>query len=75
MSVTSNIGRKSGSTSTNKFDEDSLKAAVKKSEEIAKFSPENKEFMPPLGPQQYIPAANYSAETENLSAAERSEIV
>ncbi len=75
VNVTSNIGRKSGSTSTNKFDEESLRAAVKKSEEIARFSPENKEFMPPLGPQQYLPSANYSSQTENLSAAERSAIV
>jgi predicted Zn-dependent protease len=75
VNITSNIGRKSGSVSTNKFDEESLKAAVKKSEEIAMFSPENKEFMPPLGEQSYVNAVNYSADTENLTGEARSALV
>ena len=75
VNISSSFGKKSGSVSTNKFDEVSLKEAVKKSEEIARFSPENKEFMPPLAAQQYTAAANYYPETENLSTGARSEIV
>ncbi len=73
LAVTSSIGRKSGSVSTNKFDDASIKAAVEKSENIARVSPENKEFMPPISPQAYLAANNYSAETENLKSVHRAE--
>lgn len=75
LTISSNIGRKSGSVTTNKFDEESLKQAVKSSEEIAMRSPDNKEFMPPLGKQEYLSAINYSVETERLTGVERSEIL
>ena len=51
VSISSNIGKKTGNVSTNKFDDKSIKDAVSKSEEIARFSPDNKEFMPPLEAQ------------------------
>ncbi len=75
ITITSNIGKKSGSVSTNKFDEASLKEAVLKSEDIAKLSPENKEFMQPLGVQNYLQAVNYSGDTETLQGINRSEKV
>src|SRR4030095_1478719 len=75
LSVSSNIGKKTGALSTNKFDEESIKAAVAKSEEIAMYSPDNKEFMPPLGMQTYSEANNYAADTENLKAGDRSEML
>ncbi|MBZ0202106.1 MAG: TldD/PmbA family protein [Ignavibacteria bacterium] len=75
LTISSNIGRKSGSVTTNKFDEDSLKQAVRSSEEIARRSPDNKEFMTPLGKQEYLDALNYSADTEKLSSDERSGIL
>ncbi len=73
VSITSSFGKRSGSVSTNKFDDASIKEAVKKSEDIAKVSPENKEFMPPLGAQNYTPASNFSSETENLTGEKRSD--
>ena len=73
LSVTSYIGRKSGSVTVNKFDDESVKVAVEKSENIAKLSPENKEFMPPLEPQSYLTANNYSSSTEHLESAARAE--
>jgi predicted Zn-dependent protease len=75
LSISSNIGKKTGTVSTNKFDEESVKAAVAKSEEIARYSPDNKEFMPPLGEQTYTDANNYIPETENLKAENRSELL
>lgn len=73
VSITSSFGKKSGSVSTNKFDDASIKEAVKRSEDIAKVSPDNKEFMPPLGPQSYVSATNYSESTADLSGSERSD--
>ena len=69
----SNFGKKTGTVSTNKFDDDSIKEIVKKSEEIARFSPENKEFMPLLPQQEYPASLNFSAVTENLSTDTRSD--
>jgi predicted Zn-dependent protease len=69
--ITSNIGKKSGSVSLDNFEGDSIKKAVEKSEQIARLSPDNKEFMPPLPPQTYTKGVNYSSETENLSVENR----
>lgn len=75
VSISSNIGKKTGTVSTNKFDDASIKEAVKKSEDIARVSPENKEFMPPLGSQSYLDSGNFSVNTENLKGENRSEKV
>lgn len=50
LSVTTVFGKRVGTTSTNQFDDESLRTAVRKAEEIAKVSPENPEYMPPLEP-------------------------
>lgn len=75
VTITSNFGKKSGSVTTNKFDDDSIKEAVKKSEDAAKLAPESKEFMPPPDAQTYSAANNYSENTKNLSYDKRSEIL
>jgi len=71
LNITSNFGRKKGSISVNKFDDESIKAAVLRSEEIANLSPDSIEFMPPLGEQQYLPANNYNSDTESLNSEKR----
>jgi predicted Zn-dependent protease len=71
VSINSNIGRKSGSVTTNRFDDASIKDAVARAEEIARLSPENKEFMPPLGPQTYSKGVNYSENTAGMSSGDR----
>ncbi len=73
LNITSYFGKKSGSASTNKFDDISIKETIKKSEDIAKLSPENKEYMPLLAQQNYSEAYNFSGETENLTGEQRSE--
>jgi len=75
LSVSSIFGRKTGTASTNKFDDESLKAVVMKSEQIARLSPDSKEFMPPLGPQTYSNANNYNSDTENLNSEKRAAFV
>ena len=75
LSITSDFGKRSGSVSLNKFDDESVKAAVAKSEEAAKRSPEGKEHMPPLEPQVYGGSANYSEFTEQHTAEARAAIV
>lgn len=53
VSITSTFGRKSGAVGLNQTDETSLQEGVRRSEELARLSPEDPEFMPPLGPQRY----------------------
>jgi predicted Zn-dependent protease len=54
LTVESNFGKRSGSASTNEFDDRAIEAVVRKCEQIARLAPENPEFLPPLGAQQYL---------------------
>ncbi len=53
VSVTTTFGAKSGSSTVNQLDEESLEACVRRAEELAKLSPEDPEFMAPLPQQEY----------------------
>lgn len=72
--VQSSFGKKSGTATIDEFDDDSLKRVVARSEELAKLSPENPEFMEPLGPQVYDNAINYSEATANIKPEFRAEV-
>ena len=70
VSIESSFGKRTGSASVNALDEGALDEARLRSEEIALLSPENPEFMPPLGPQTYEPeAARYDAATAHTQAS------
>ncbi|MDP5230180.1 MAG: TldD/PmbA family protein [Cellulophaga sp.] len=72
--ITSNFGKKSGTASIDEFDDASLQRVVARSEELAKLSPENPEFMEPLGPQVYDKAINYSEATANITPEYRANV-
>lgn len=71
VTVISKFGKRSGSSSTNRLEDEGLKAAVQMSERVAKLSPEDPEAMPELGPQTYQPAVNWSDATASLDPATR----
>jgi predicted Zn-dependent protease len=75
VSVTSNFGNRSGTFSSGYGNIDSLKEIVRRSEEIAKLSPENREFIAPPGKQIYQPAKNFSLNTEKLTNNQRTELL
>jgi predicted Zn-dependent protease len=75
VTVISKFGKRSGASSTNRLDDDGLKAAVQMSERVAKLSPEDPEAMPELGPQTYQPAVNWSDATASLDPATRASAV
>jgi len=52
--VESRFGKRSGVATCNQFDDATLKNCVQRAEEIAKLAPESPEYMPLLGPQQYV---------------------
>ncbi len=69
--VTCAYGQKTGSASTNQFDEDSLRRVVARAQELAKLAPENPEYMGVLGPQAYKPTKAYFDSTAGIDPAKR----
>ncbi len=74
LSVRSNFGKRSGSTSINQFDDATVERAVRRSEELARLAPEDPEAMPPLGAQQYTPTPSYVEATANVSPEYRAQL-
>lgn len=75
LSVSSVYGKKVGSTSINEFDDASLKKVVERSEELAKLSPENPEYMSVLGPQTYDESQTYVESTAAIDPLVRADLV
>ena len=65
--VQSNFGLKSGTATVNEFDDGSLEKAVRRSEELAQLAPDNPEFMPVLGPQEYLESKGFFDSTAQIS--------
>jgi predicted Zn-dependent protease len=76
MAISSAFGKKLGVITLNDYSDESIQKAVKRSEELAQFAPENPEYMPMLGPQTY-PAhgQTYIDATAAITPAQRSKMV
>jgi len=74
LAVQSSYGKKSGTATIDEFDDASLAKVVKRAEELAKLSPENPEFMEPLGPQAYDESKTYSEATASITPEYRAEV-
>ncbi|MCK0159259.1 TldD/PmbA family protein [Allomuricauda sp. F6463D] len=72
--VQSSFGKKVGTATIDEFDDASLEKVVRRAEELAQLSPENPEFMPPLGPQTYDEAITYKESTANVTPEYRAEV-
>ncbi|MEQ8576757.1 MAG: TldD/PmbA family protein [Fulvivirga sp.] len=72
--VQSSFGLKSGTATIDEFDDASLEKVVRRAEELAKLSPENPEFMEPLGPQQYDESKTYVDATANITPEFRAQV-
>lgn len=75
LAVSSTFGKKTGMATINEFDDASLKKVVARSEELARLAPENPEFMPLLGPQQFDESPTYNAKTAAINPDSRAEMV
>lgn len=73
--VQSSYGKKVGVATTNEYDDASLERAVRRSEELAKLAPENPEFMPNLGAQQYQESKTYVPATAAITPKLRADAV
>ena len=75
VTILSSFGRRSGSVTTNRLDDEGLRRAVESAEELARLAPEDPEAMPELGPQQYAESAGWSDATAALDPTGRAEMV
>jgi predicted Zn-dependent protease len=75
MTVTSAFGRRVASATTNRFDDESLRRVVQTSEQLARLSPENPEYLGELGEQTYVGGDSLVESTAALTPDRRAEIV
>lgn len=75
LEIASAFGKQLGIATTNEFDDDSLRKAVKMSEELARLAPANPEYMPILGPQIYKETPTFVASTAAITPDIRAEAV
>jgi len=67
LAVQSSFGMRTGVATINEFDDASLKRVVRRSEQLARLAPENPEWMPLLGPQDYKHTPTYYEATANVT--------
>ena len=70
LSIVTTRDARTGSYSTNDLDDDSLRAAVKKAEELAALTPPNSERLSPVGPQQFPKTFDFDEQTANARSPE-----
>jgi predicted Zn-dependent protease len=75
LAVTSSFGKKSGTATINEFDDASLEKVVRRAEELAQLAPENPEYMPLLGPQEFKESPTYIPATAAITPDDRAEAV
>lgn len=74
IGIQSWFGPKHAVVTTNETTDDALRAAVEKSEKLARLAPDDPEAMPMLTRQQYQPVEAFFDSTANMDAAERARI-
>ncbi|MBL3657320.1 TldD/PmbA family protein [Fulvivirga sediminis] len=72
--VQASFGKKTGTATIDEFTDAALERVVKRAEELAKLSPENPEFMEPLGPQQYADSITYQESTAKITPEYRANV-
>lgn len=73
VQVTSVFGKRVASVQTNRLDDDSLRRAVRDAEALARLAPENPEYLPELGEQNYLDVGGYYASTGDLATESRAQ--
>jgi predicted Zn-dependent protease len=71
VQVTSVFGKRVASVVTNRLDDDSLRRTVRDAEALARLAPENPEYLPELGEQNYLDVGGYYASTGDLATESR----
>ncbi|MET0637465.1 MAG: TldD/PmbA family protein [Chitinophagaceae bacterium] len=75
LGVTASFGKKSGTATINEFDDASLEKVVRRAEELARLAPENPEYMPLMGAQNFRDSIGFVDSTSKMSPDSRAEMV
>ncbi|NCP65136.1 MAG: TldD/PmbA family protein [Paraglaciecola sp.] len=73
LAVQSSFGKRVGVATINEFDDASLEKVVRRSEELARLAPENDEFMPVLGKQEYLSTPTFVQATAQVTPEDRAQ--
>jgi predicted Zn-dependent protease len=73
LAVTVAFGRRHGTATTTDFTAGAVQDTLKRAEQIARVSPEDPEYLPPVGPKQYLSLPTSRAETAAAGPARRLE--
>ncbi len=68
------FGKRVGIATTNEFDDAALAKVVARAEELAKLAPENPEFMPAIGKQDYTPTRTFIDKTAAITPEYRARV-
>lgn len=68
------FGKRVGVATINEFDDASLERVVRRAEDLARLAPENPEFMPAIGKQQYTPTPTWSESTAAIDPEFRAKV-
>jgi predicted Zn-dependent protease len=74
LAVTVSFGKRQGTATVNEFDDKSLERAVRRAEDIARLAPENPEFMPAVGKQEFVRSQTFVPETAAIDPDYRAEV-
>ena len=74
LAVTVAYGKKTGTATTNAFDDAALARVVKAAEDLAKLAPENPEFMPAIEKQEYKATNTFEKNTAAVDPAFRAQV-
>lgn len=67
-------GKRVGVATINEFDDAALERVVRRAEDLAKLAPENPEFMPAIGKQEYKPSPTFNAATAAITPEYRAKV-
>ncbi|WP_306580789.1 TldD/PmbA family protein [Dokdonella sp.] len=68
------FGKRTGTATTNRFDDASIREVVRRAEELAKLAPENPEFMPAIDKQSYRASATFNDKTAAVTPDYRASV-
>ncbi len=74
MFVAVAFGKKQGIATINEFDDKSLEKVVRRAEDLARLAPENPEFMPAVGKQNYKETPTFIQKTADIDPEFRAQV-
>ncbi len=74
LTVSVDLGRKSGSATTSDISDDAIRATVRQATELAKLAPDDPEYLPPLPEQRYPGLPTLRHETADAGPGRRIEL-